>query len=184
MRLTAPAAEPKLTAQTEEYLNTSFDKLRTNGGRLIPFVVSLSNHERNQLVQGSPRQNVVAVRGKDWNAVSRRRTIIRYHQATAAALAGASLLFAASASAQTPAGRNLAAACATCHGTNGVSRDGTPALAGMPREQMSVTLKAFRDGQRPATIMNQLAKGYSDAEIEAIATYFASQKSGGSEHAK
>ena len=54
----------------------------------------------------------------------------------------------------------------------------------MPREQMSVTLKAFRDGQRPATIMNQLAKGYSDAEIEAIATYFASQKSGGSEHAK
>ena len=34
-----------------EALNKSFDKLRTNGNLLIPFVVSLSNHERNQLVQ-------------------------------------------------------------------------------------------------------------------------------------
>ena len=34
-----------------EALNKSFDKLRTNGKLLIPFVVSLSNHERNQLVQ-------------------------------------------------------------------------------------------------------------------------------------
>ena len=34
-----------------EMLNKSFDKLRTNGRLLIPFVVSLSNHERNQLVQ-------------------------------------------------------------------------------------------------------------------------------------
>jgi len=35
----------------KETLNKSFDKLRTNGKLLIPFVVSLSNHERNQLVQ-------------------------------------------------------------------------------------------------------------------------------------
>ena len=54
----------------------------------------------------------------------------------------------------------------------------------MPHGQMSTILKAFRDGQRPATIMNQLAKGYSDAEIEAIAIYFASQKSAGSERTK
>jgi sulfide dehydrogenase cytochrome subunit len=89
-----------------------------------------------------------------------------------------SLLFSAGTHAQNSPnqGRNLAAACATCHGTNGASRDGLPALAGMPSEQMSVTLKAFRDGKRPATIMNQLAKGYSDMEIEAIAGYFASQK--------
>jgi len=92
---------------------------------------------------------------------------------------GLPLLFATDTQAQVSLnhGRNLAAACATCHGTNGVSHDGLPALAGMPRVQMSVTLKAFRDGQRPATIMNQLAKGYGDAEIEAISTYFASQKS-------
>ena len=35
----------------KEALNKSFDKLRTNGNLLIPFVVSLSNHERNQFVQ-------------------------------------------------------------------------------------------------------------------------------------
>lgn len=88
-----------------------------------------------------------------------------------------SALLSTTATAQTSnLGRNLAAACATCHGTNGASRDGMPALAGMPRDQMSVTLKAFRDGQRPATIMHQLAKGYSDMEIEAIAGYFASQQ--------
>jgi hypothetical protein len=39
----------------KESLNKSFDKLRTNGKCLIPLVVSLSNHERNQLVQGFPK---------------------------------------------------------------------------------------------------------------------------------
>jgi len=39
----------------KEALNKSFDKLRTNGKLLIPFVVSLSNHERNQLVQRFPK---------------------------------------------------------------------------------------------------------------------------------
>jgi len=113
------------------------------------------------------------------SAAPRRRNIIRHHQVTAAVLCTSmSLLFSSGAHAQgnPNLGRNLAAACTTCHGTHGASRDGMPALAGMPRAQMSVTLKAFRDGQRPATIMNQLAKGYSDAQIEAIATYFASQK--------
>ena len=37
--------------QVVETLNKSFDRLRTNGELLIPFVVRLSNHERNQLVQ-------------------------------------------------------------------------------------------------------------------------------------
>ena len=115
---------------------------------------------------------------RDTHAAFRRRRIIRTRHTTPTILvAGISLLLSATATAQTSnLGRNLAAACATCHGTNGAGRDGMPALAGMPREQMSVTLKAFRDGQRPATIMNQLAKGYSDAQIEAIAGYFAGQK--------
>ena len=38
-----------------EALNKSFDRLRPNGNYLISFVVSLSNHERNQLVQCFPR---------------------------------------------------------------------------------------------------------------------------------
>ena len=33
-------------------------------------------------------------------------------------------------------------------------------------------MRAFRDGARPATIMQQIAKGYSDAQIDLMADYF------------
>ncbi|HYF42810.1 MAG TPA: c-type cytochrome [Ramlibacter sp.] len=74
--------------------------------------------------------------------------------------------------------RSLAATCANCHGTQGKAVEGSavPTLAGMPREQMVTQLKAFKSGARPATIMHQLSKGYSDAQIEQIAAYFAAQK--------
>jgi cytochrome c553 len=41
---------------------------------------------------------------------------------------------------------------------------------------MVAQMKAFKAGTRPATIMHQLSKGYSDAQIETLATYFAAQK--------
>lgn len=74
--------------------------------------------------------------------------------------------------------RSLAATCANCHGTQGKAVEGSSVvtLAGMPKEQMVTQLKAFKSGARPATIMHQLSKGYSDAQIEQIATYFAAQK--------
>ena len=74
--------------------------------------------------------------------------------------------------------RNLAAACAICHGTQGKPAPGAPLipLAGLPRDHIATQMRAFRDGQRPATVMHQIAKGYSDAQIEAIASWFASQK--------
>jgi sulfide dehydrogenase cytochrome subunit len=74
--------------------------------------------------------------------------------------------------------KSLAATCANCHGTNGQTVDGStvPALAGMPATYMLEQLKAFKAGTRPATVMHQLAKGYSDAQLEAIAGYFAAQK--------
>ena len=73
--------------------------------------------------------------------------------------------------------RNLAAACAICHGTDGkaVTKDVVP-LAGLPREHIASQMRAFRDGQRPATVMHQIAKGYNDAQIDAMAVWFASQK--------
>ena len=74
------------------------------------------------------------------------------------------------------AGRNLSAACANCHGTNGNASDGMPALAGKPRAYLAQTLKDFRDGRRSGTIMPQLAKGYTDAQIEALADYLSAQK--------
>jgi cytochrome subunit of sulfide dehydrogenase len=74
--------------------------------------------------------------------------------------------------------RSLAATCANCHGTNGKAFDGSAvvSLAGLPKDYIVAQMKAFQSGARPATIMHQLAKGYSDAQIDQIATYFATQK--------
>jgi cytochrome c553 len=73
-------------------------------------------------------------------------------------------------------GRNLAAACANCHGTNGVSLQGMPSLAGQQQAYLVQQMQDFRAGKRPATIMHQLAKGYTDEQIEALAAYFSAQK--------
>ena len=74
--------------------------------------------------------------------------------------------------------RALAATCANCHGTEGRAVDGTsiPGLAGMPAVYMAEQMKTFKAGTRPATVMHQLAKGYSDAQIDRIAAYFAALK--------
>lgn len=79
--------------------------------------------------------------------------------------------------ADAPPGRNLAATCANCHGTNGHSLGGMPPLAGMPQATLILKFKAFATGAAPATIMHQLAKAYSDAQLAQIAAYFAAQPS-------
>jgi cytochrome c553 len=80
--------------------------------------------------------------------------------------------------AQDAAGRNLAAGCAICHGTQGRPAPDAPLipLAGLPRDHIAAQMRAFRDGKRPATVMHQIAKGYSDAQIESLAAWFAAQK--------
>lgn len=74
--------------------------------------------------------------------------------------------------------KSLAATCANCHGTDGRTVQGSavPGLAGMPKEYMLRQLKAFRDGSRPATVMHQLAKGFSEPQLDQVAGYFAAQK--------
>ena len=52
-----------------------------------------------------------------------------------------------------------------------------PNLAGQQKTYIIEQMRAFRDGKRPATIMHQLAKGYTDPQIEAIAEFFSRQKS-------
>lgn len=92
--------------------------------------------------------------------------------------------FAATASApawsqDSAAARTLVAACFTCHGTEGRSVGGVPpALAGVERNYLLQTLKDFKAGKRPATIMHQQAKAYTDQELEVIAGYFAASKPG------
>ena len=51
-----------------------------------------------------------------------------------------------------------------------------PRLAGLPKDYLAAQMQAFRDGKRPATVMHQLAKGYSDEQIEALSAYFARRK--------
>ena len=74
--------------------------------------------------------------------------------------------------------RNLAAGCAICHGTDGRVPAGAPVipLAGLPRQHIADQMRAFRDGKRPATVMHQIAKGYTDPQIDALAAWFAAQK--------
>ncbi|MET0517775.1 MAG: c-type cytochrome [Burkholderiaceae bacterium] len=73
--------------------------------------------------------------------------------------------------------RSLAASCAACHGTDGRAPEGAavPGLAGMPAGYLAEQMKAFKAGTRPATVMPQLARGYSDAQIEQLAAYFAAR---------
>jgi cytochrome c553 len=67
--------------------------------------------------------------------------------------------------------RGLAATCANCHGTDGkgVLDGGMPLINGLSSEQMLTQLKAYKSGAREGTIMPQLAKGYSDEQLETIA---------------
>jgi cytochrome subunit of sulfide dehydrogenase len=86
-------------------------------------------------------------------------------------------LLAVASSALAQDAQKLAAPCAICHGTDGrpVTKDVVP-LAGLPREHIASQMRAFRDGQRPATVMHQIAKGYTDAQIDALAAWFSAQK--------
>jgi sulfide dehydrogenase cytochrome subunit len=93
----------------------------------------------------------------------------------------AALLAPAACMAQTPEAmylRGLAATCANCHGTEGRTADRStlPALAGLPADYTLRQMRAFRDGRRPATVMHQIAKGFSEAQLQQLAAYFAAQK--------
>ena len=77
--------------------------------------------------------------------------------------------------AQDPSARLLAGTCFTCHGTDGHSAGNVPpGLAG--RTDLFQVMKDFQAGKRPATIMHQHARGYTDAQLQAIAAYFAAVK--------
>jgi cytochrome subunit of sulfide dehydrogenase len=71
----------------------------------------------------------------------------------------------------------LAATCANCHGTQGRAIGGSvvPGLAGVSANVIVEQMNAFKTGTRPATVMHQLSKGYSDAQIQQLAAYFAAQ---------
>lgn len=98
-----------------------------------------------------------------------------------AAAAAALLGTCGAALAQAPAAdpllaRNLAATCANCHGTNGQARGDMKPLAGLSAEKILAAVADYKSGAQPATIMHQIAKGYTDEQMRLIAAYFAAQK--------
>lgn len=94
-----------------------------------------------------------------------------------AALAAGALAFSVSAQAAPPTPEMISFACAGCHGTNGGSAGPTmPSLASQSKEAIEAAMKKFKNGERPGSVMGRLAKGYSDAEITAMAEFFSKQK--------
>ena len=73
--------------------------------------------------------------------------------------------------------RTNAAMCANCHGSEGrtVENSAVPPLAGLPRDYLIQQMQAYKDGSRKATVMHQISKGFSDAQIASFADYFSAQ---------
>ena len=74
--------------------------------------------------------------------------------------------------------RNLAATCANCHGTEGRARGDMKPLAGVPAAKITAMLADYKSGAQTATIMHQIAKGYTDEQIRLMAAFFAAQPAG------
>ena len=93
------------------------------------------------------------------------------------ALSAAALAMSASAFAAPPTPAMLSNACAGCHGTHGESAGPSmPALAGQSKVAIVESMKGFKSGERPSTVMGRLSKGYSDEQLQALAAYFAGLK--------
>jgi sulfide dehydrogenase cytochrome subunit len=101
---------------------------------------------------------------------------VRYLLLTALALLPGAAMAAAPAAAG-PSAQALAFTCAGCHGTDGSSvGPSSPSIAGMDPEVFIDAMNAYRADQRNSTIMNRIAKGYSDEQIKGMAWFFAGQR--------
>jgi cytochrome c553 len=79
----------------------------------------------------------------------------------------------ARAQAQAPPPTKLVATCAPCHGFEGIGKDvEIPNLAGQHDVYLSYQLRAFRSGRRKHPDMSFMARKLTDAEINALATYY------------
>lgn len=94
-------------------------------------------------------------------------------------LLGTGLLPSLSAAAQEGAGRSTEALvfnCFTCHGPRGRGSEPIPAIGGKPAADLLGKLRDFRNGRRDPTIMDRIARGYTDEELGRIADYLSSLK--------
>lgn len=88
-------------------------------------------------------------------------------------MALAVLLGAGTAWAEGPPG---AASCSGCHATNTGVQTPVPPLKGRSQADIADAMTEYKSGKRAGTIMDRIAKGFSDEEIRAIAAWYAGQK--------
>jgi cytochrome c553 len=69
--------------------------------------------------------------------------------------------------------RNLAATCASCHGTAGLAKGEMRSLAGRKEEDLLKLLADYRSGAQSATLMHQVSKGYTEDQLRLIVRHFA-----------
>ena len=77
------------------------------------------------------------------------------------------------ASAEPPAG---AVSCSGCHPSSARVSSPVLRLNGLDRAAIVRAMQDFRSGQRTGTVMDRIAKGFTDEEIQAIAAWFATQR--------
>ena len=71
---------------------------------------------------------------------------------------------------------SMAANCASCHGSNGVSSGpATPSIAGMGSHYLSTLMRDYQTGKRASTVMGRIATGYNAEEIDRLTKFFAEQ---------
>ena len=70
----------------------------------------------------------------------------------------------------------IAQACVGCHGQAGAGSGSVPKIAGYSRDLFIAQWAAFRNKERPATMMDRIAKGYTEAEVALLADYFSKLK--------
>ncbi len=78
--------------------------------------------------------------------------------------------------AASPDGPAGAMSCSGCHATSKSVDTAVPRLNGRPAAAIAAAMRDFQKGERSPTVMGRIAKGYSDAEIDALAAWFAAQK--------
>ena len=67
--------------------------------------------------------------------------------------------------------------CNGCHGTDGSSAGlSNPTIAGLTADYFEKSMQDFKSGARPSTIMQRLAKGYTDEDFKTMANFFAAKK--------
>ena len=94
----------------------------------------------------------------------------------AALLAGAISTPSKAQQAPSPGPPLIAQACVGCHGQAGAGSGSVPKIAGYSRDLFIAQWAAFRNKERPATMMDRIAKGYTEAEVALLADYFSKLK--------